>query len=145
MKKLYRSIALRRYLLLSPLVLFPLLMVATPLNRVYCGSIALALGAVAVLLYRPDLKKKMSLQSAFFLLLCLFYYAGMLLLFPEYVAPQRPSSPFTFIAGTRPEELLLVFTAGMYWSGLFNIFAEPASPVYVMDQDITRSQTEIYR
>lgn len=139
MKKLYRSVAARRYLLLSPLVLFPLLMIVTPLNRVYCGSIALALGAIAVLFYRPGLKTKMCLQSAFFLLLCLFYYAGMLFFFPEYVAPHRPSTPFAFMAGTRPEELLLVFTAGMYWSGLYNVITDHTVPACMVDRDMARS------
>lgn len=121
MKKLYRSLLTRPAILLSPVPVFLLLILSTQLNWIYCGSTALALGALATLIYRPDLKTKMCIQGVFFLVLCCFYYGGMLLFFPEYVAPYRQETSSLFLAGNRPEELALIITAGMYWSGLFNI------------------------
>lgn len=127
MKKLYRSFLTRPFILLLPVPVFLLLILSTPLNWIYCGSTALALGALATLIYRPDLKTKMCIQGVFFLVLCLFYYGGMLLFFPEYVAPYRQEKSSMFLAGNRPEELALIITAGIYWSGLFNICTSPAA------------------
>lgn len=121
MRKLYRSLLTRPLILLSPVPVFLLLILSTPLDRMYCGSTALALGAVATLIYRPELKKKMCVQGLFFLLLCLFYYGGMLFFFPDYVAPYRQQPSQLLMSVNRPEELVLVIAAGMYWSGLFNI------------------------
>lgn len=127
MRKLYRSLLTRPVILLSPVPVFLLLILSTPLSWVYCGSTALALGAVATLIYRPELKTKMCVQGFFFLVLCLFYYGGMLLFFPEYVEPYRQEGPTMLLAGNRPEELVLVIAAGLYWSGLFNICTSPAA------------------
>jgi hypothetical protein len=127
MRKLYRSLLTRPVILLSPVPVFLMLILSTPLSWIYCGSTALALGALATLIYRPELKTKMCIQGVFFLVLCLFYYGGMLLFFPEYVAPYSQKTSSLFLAGNRPEELVLVIAAGMYWSGLFNICSSPAA------------------
>jgi hypothetical protein len=123
MRKLYRSLSVRPLILLTPLPIFLLLILSTRLGWMYCCTVALAVGAAAVLLYRPDLRKKMCVQGVFFLLLCLFYYGSMLFFFPEYVGPK--SSSLLTIA--RPGELLLVVATGMYWSGLFNVCSRPTA------------------
>jgi hypothetical protein len=127
MKMLYRSLLTRRVILLSPVPVFLLLILSTPLSLIYCGTTALALGAVATLMYRPELKTKMCVQGLFFLVLCLFYYGGMLLFFPEYVGTYRHQSSAQLLVGNRPEELVLVIAAGLYWSGLFNICTSQAA------------------
>jgi hypothetical protein len=109
------------YLLFTPVVVFLLFAFLTNLNHIYCASIAMFAGAVASVLCRPDLKKKIWVGGILFLLLYFIYFELLNVLFPGYVSAVWN---FTDVSGilifrVPLEELLFEFTFGMFWSGLY--------------------------
>jgi hypothetical protein len=120
-EKNQRRHRLHTYILMVPAVIFLLLSIATRLNHIYCGIIALFTGALATLYCRPDLKGKIWIGGLLFMLLYFFYFGSILLFFPGYVKAHwnLPALTGMLIRGVPLEELLFGFTFGMYWSGLY--------------------------
>jgi hypothetical protein len=109
------------YILFTPALVFFTLAVFTPLNHIYCGSIALFIGALATLYCRPDLKGKIWVGGILFTVLYFIYFGSILLFYPQYVELYWNLDNLTHILvlGIPIEELLFAFTFGMYWSGLY--------------------------
>lgn len=112
---------LHRIILFIPVVLFLAVALMTELNHIYCGVIALFLGGLATLYYRPDLQLKIWLGGFLFLALYAVYFGSLLLFFPDFVDNHWNLAALTGIKviGIPLEELLFAFTFGMYWSGLY--------------------------
>ncbi|MCM4158477.1 hypothetical protein FHG64_12915 [Antarcticibacterium flavum] len=112
------------YILFVPVIVFVLLAFFTPLNHIYCGTIALFSGGLATLYCRPDLKGKIWVGGFLFTLLYVIYFGSILLFYPQYVELYWNLENLTHILvlGIPVEELLFAFTFGMYWSGLFEHF-----------------------
>ncbi len=72
------------YSLFTPVAVFLLLALLTNLNHIYCGIIALFIGAVAALFYRPDLKMKIWIGGILFLILYFIYFKLLNVLFHRY-------------------------------------------------------------
>lgn len=112
---------LHLYILFLPFLVFPFLAVATNLNHIYCGIIALFAGALATLYCRPDLRGKIFIGGLLFTILYFFYFGSILVFFPDYVRTHWNLGALSnlFILGVPIEEILFAFTFGMYWSGIF--------------------------
>jgi hypothetical protein len=92
-----------------------------PWNPIYPAIVAVALGAVATMLCRPDLIRTTWVGA----LLFVFYYS-LFLLGVEYTAPgyiervwNLPALSGLRIAGMPLEELLFAAAFGAYWSGVY--------------------------
>lgn len=116
---------LHLYLLFLPFVVFPVLGLATNLNHIYCGIIALFAGALGTLYCRPDLKGKILIGGVLFTVLYFLYFGSILIFFPAYVTTYWNLSALSnvLILGIPLEELLFAFTFGMYWSGVYEHFS----------------------
>jgi Lycopene cyclase len=110
-----------RYILFVPAIIFLLLAVATKLNHIYCGTIAMFIGAIATLYCRPDLKRKIWIGGVLFTILYFVYFGSILIFYPNYVQLYWNLNNLTHILifGIPIEELIFAFTFGMYWSGLY--------------------------
>jgi Lycopene cyclase len=110
-----------RYILFVPAIIFLLLAVVTKLNHIYCGTIAMFIGAIATLYCRPDLKRKIWIGGVLFTLLYFVYFGSILIFYPNYVQLYWNLNNLTHILifGIPIEELIFAFTFGMYWSGLY--------------------------
>lgn len=113
------------YALFVPFVVFPVLAVATNLNHIYCGIIALFAGALGTLYCRPDLTRKIIIGGVLFTILYFFYFGSILVFFPEYIKTfwNLDALSRLFILGIPIEELLFAFAFGMYWSGVYEHFS----------------------
>jgi len=109
------------YILFAPVFIFAALSLFTDLNHIYCGIIAMLVGAMATLYCRPDLKGKIWVGGFLFTLLYFLYFGSILLFYPLYVEQYWSLDNLTHILifGIPIEELLFAFTFGMYWSGLY--------------------------
>tara|TARA_R110001583_G_scaffold43030_1_gene136790 strand:- start:5086 stop:5787 length:702 start_codon:yes stop_codon:yes gene_type:complete len=112
---------LHRYILSVPIVVFFMLAVFTKLNHIYCGIIAMFIGAIATLYCRPDLKSKIWVGGILFILLYFIYFGSILIFYPDYVNLYWNLKELTniLIVGIPLEELLFAFTFGMYWSSFY--------------------------
>ena len=112
---------LHLYTLFLPFLVFPFLAVATNLNHIYCGIIALLAGALATLYCRRDLTAKILIGGLLFAILYFFYFGSILVFFPDYIRTYWNLNALSnfFVLGIPIEELLFAFTFGMYWSGIF--------------------------
>lgn len=112
---------LHKYAFLLPVIIFLSLAVFTKLNHIYCGIIALFIGALATLYCRPDLKLRIWMGGVLFILLYYIYFGSILLFFPLYVKLywNLPALTGILITGIPIEELAFAFTFGMYWAGLY--------------------------
>ena len=109
--------------LAAPFVVF-LPLYFLPWNPIYPAIVAMAVGALANVLCRPDLKRKTWIGG----LLFLGYYA-LFLLGLEWSAPDYIDRVWNLAAlsgislGFMPlEELLFAVTFGMYWAGVYEHF-----------------------
>jgi len=109
------------YILISPIFIFIILSLFTQFNHIYCGVIALFLGAIATFYCRPDLIRKIWVGGLLFMLLYFIYFGSILLIYPDYVQLYWNLDALfnIFILGIPIEELLFAFSFGMYWSGLY--------------------------
>ncbi len=106
--------------LLAP---FPVFMVLyqLPWNPIYPAIISMAVGAMATMLCRPDLKIKTLVGGALFLV---YYLAFMLALkwsAPGYIERvwNLPALSGVMVYGIPLEELLFGAVFGMYWSSIY--------------------------
>lgn len=110
--------------LVSPLIAFVML-VFLPWNPIYPGIIAMAVGAAATILCRPDLKARTWVGGVLFLLFYSILLAGLRFLSPGYIERVWNLSGligtklFGLPLGLPVEELLFAASFGMYWSGVY--------------------------
>lgn len=119
----YRQSSLHRHhrlAIATPFLLFPLLYFF-PWNAIYPAIIAMAVGALANIPCRPDLKSKTWIGGLLFLILYTIYIGGLELLLPAYIDKVWNTDNLLGLsaAGIPVEEFLFAFTFGMYWSGVY--------------------------
>ncbi len=112
---------LHRLALLSPVLFFVLFLVTTDWNPIYCFVVACVLGSLAAMVCRPDLAGKMIAGGLLFTGLYFLFFAGLLIVFPEFVRTVWNLSALSgvLILGIPLEEYLFAFSFGMLWSGLY--------------------------
>jgi hypothetical protein len=117
--------------LVSPFIAFALLYFL-PWNPIYPSIAAMAIGAIATVVCRPDLKTKTWTGGVLFLT-----YYGIFFLMLEATAPGYIGHVWNLSAlsgilllGIPLEELLFAFTFGLYWSGVYEhlMWQKIASP-----------------
>lgn len=109
--------------LLSPFVIFaPLYFL--PWNPIYPGIVAMAVGAIANVLCRPDLKTKTWIGGVLFLVYYSLFVLGLEWLSPGYIDRVWNLEALSgILLGPLPvEELLFAVTFGFYWSGVYDHF-----------------------
>lgn len=107
----------------APFVSFPLLYFF-PWNPIYPSIIAMAIGAIANILCRPDLKRKTWVGGFLFLIFYIIFLVALELSTPDYIEKVWNLSDLSgFMIGFMPlEELLFAITFGMYWAGVYEHF-----------------------
>lgn len=120
-ERFHRRHALHLWALLSPILVFPVLAILTPLNHIYCGIIAMFVGAISALLCRPTLKKKIWVGGLLFLFLYFLYFLILIRIFPGYVEQVWNLAALSGVMflGIPLEEYLFAFSFGLYWSSLY--------------------------
>ncbi|MDZ4142461.1 MAG: lycopene cyclase domain-containing protein [Methylotenera sp.] len=106
--------------LASPFIAFALLYFL-PWNPIYPGIAAMAIGAIATVACRPDLKIKIWVGGLLFLAYYIAFFMVLEATAPGYTAHVWNLSALTGILlfGIPLEELLFAFTFGLYWSGVY--------------------------
>jgi len=110
--------------LASPVIAF-LVLVFLPWNPIYPGIIAMAVGAVATILCRPDLKTRTWAGGLLFLVYYSILLEGLRFSSPGYIErvwnlPMLIGTRvFSLPMGLPVEELLFAAFFGMYWSGVY--------------------------
>jgi hypothetical protein len=106
--------------LISPVIAFVVL-VFLPWNPIYPGIIAMAVGAVAAILCRPNLKTRTWVGGVLFLVCYSILLQGLRFLSPGYIERVWNLRALTGIKlfGMPIEELLFALCFGMYWSGVY--------------------------
>lgn len=101
------------------LVFLPLL--ATGWNPIYPAMIAMAAGALAAVLCRPDLLPKVIGGGFLFMGLYALFMASLRLGAPGFIEAvwNLPALSGWFFFGIPVEELLFGFAFGLFWSGVF--------------------------
>lgn len=109
-----------RWAVLVPFALFPPLYFL-PWNPIYPGIVAMAGGAAAGAVCRPDLKTKSVLGGGIFLLYYLVFLTGLELTAPGYIERVWNLEALSGIrlVGFPLEELLFAVAFGAYWSGVY--------------------------
>jgi hypothetical protein len=127
MASIERHLPIHRHHLLalaSPVIAF-LVLVFLPWNPIYPGIIAMAVGAAATILCRPDLKTRTWVGGVLFLVYYAILLQGLRLLSPGYIERvwNLPvligTKLFGLPLGLPVEELLFAAFFGMYWSGVY--------------------------
>jgi hypothetical protein len=92
-----------------------------PWNPIYPSLLALALGALAAVVCRPDLMKNTLVGGVLFLGLYAVLMLGLRWFAPGYIEAvwNLPALHGGLIYGIPAEELLFGLTFGMYWSGVY--------------------------
>jgi hypothetical protein len=106
-------------------VVFLALLATTSLNPIYAAALGLMVGFLATLYCRPDLRTKMLVSGALFLILYFVVFAVLNLVFPRYVPKVWNLRALTGvrIVGVPLEELMFAFTFGLYWSSVYEHLA----------------------
>lgn len=114
---------LHEWALAVPFVSFPVLFLFA-WNPIYPAIVAIALGALAAMLCRPDLAPKMGLGSLLFLAYYTVFLLGLEVTAPGYIERVwnlQALSSFK-IAELPIEELLFAAAFGAYWSSAYEHF-----------------------
>lgn len=92
-----------------------------PWNPIYPSLLALALGALAAVVCRPDLLKSTLVGGVLFHGLYAVFMLGLRWFAPGYIEGvwNLPALSGVLIYGIPLEELLFGLTFGMYWSGVY--------------------------
>lgn len=106
--------------LVLPFVLFPLLYFL-PWNPIYAGIAAMAAGAAATVLCRPDLARNIFIGGALFLGLYTVFLVGLEWTASGYIERVWNLEALSGVTvyGLPLEELLFGFGFGLFWSGLY--------------------------
>ena len=116
--------------LATPFVAFPPLYFL-PWNPIYPGIAALAVGGIANVLCRPDLRRATILGGALFLGLYAVFMLLLVVFAPGYIEQVWNLADLSgvILAGIPLEELAFGFAFGLYWSGLYEHFYWRATDV----------------
>lgn len=114
-----------KYVLYLPVVVFFGLALITKWNHIYCGVIAMFVGALATLWCRPDLTKKVWIGGILFTLLYFIFFTSLTITYPDYVDLVWNLKNLTGIkiVNVPLEEYLFSFTFGMLWSSIYEHFS----------------------
>ena len=112
-----------RWALAAPFALFPILYFL-PWNPIHAGIAAMAIGALAVVLCRPDLKSNTLVGGVLFLAIYTVFLLGLKWSAPGYI---EQVWNFEALSGLRIyglplEELLFGFSFGIMWTGIYEHF-----------------------
>ena len=109
-----------RIAIATPFLLFPLLY-ALPWNPIYPAIVAMAVGTIATILCRPDLKKKTWIGGLLFLVYYSILLTGLEWSAPGYIERVWNMDALSGISILRlpVEELLFAIVFGFYWSGVY--------------------------
>ncbi|MFQ5679324.1 MAG: lycopene cyclase domain-containing protein [Gemmatimonadota bacterium] len=109
-----------RWALAAPFLIFPVLYFL-PWNPIYPGIVAMALGAWAAVLCRPDLRTKTLAGGGIFLLYYVLFLAGLEVTAPGYIERVWNLEALTGVRlfGFPLEELLFAVAFGAFWSGVY--------------------------
>lgn len=107
----------------SPFVVF-LILYLFPWNAIYPGIAAMAFGATAAVVCRPDLKRATLAGGMIFLVYYVLFLIGLELSAPGYIARVWNLEALTgwTIVGLPVEELWFAAAFGMYWGGVYEHF-----------------------
>ncbi len=114
---------LHHWALAVPFLSFPLLYLF-PWNPIYPAIVAMALGAIATMLCRPDLVRKTWMGALLFVAFYSVFLLGVELTASGYVARvwNLHALSGVRIIGMPLEELLFAAAFGAYWSGVYEHF-----------------------
>ncbi len=109
-----------RYALATPFIVF-LLLYFLPWNPIYPGIAAMAAGALATMICRPDLTTKTWRGGLLFLIYYIIFLMGLEWTAPGYIDRVWNLDALSGIAlfNMPIEELLFAFSFGMYWSSVY--------------------------
>lgn len=109
--------------LAAPFLSFPILYVF-PWNPIYPAILAMAVGAVATVLCRPDLSRKTWVGGLLFLAYYVVFLLGLEWTAPGYIARVWKLDALSGLGlfGMPVEELLFAVAFGAYWSGVYDHF-----------------------
>lgn len=109
-----------RWALISPFLVFVALH-ALPWNPIYPAIVAMAVGALAATLCRPDLARATLVGAALFLAYYLVFLAGLELSRPGYIDRvwNLPALSGVLLGPFPLEELLFAAAFGAFWSGVY--------------------------
>ena len=112
-----------RWALATPFLCFPLLYMLS-WNPIYPSIVAMALGAGATILCRPDLMRKTWVGGLLFLAYYVIFLTGLELTAPGYIARvwNLDALSGSMIGGVPIEELIFAVAFGAYWSGVYEHF-----------------------
>lgn len=117
--------------LASPFITF-LLLYFLPWNPIYPSIAAMAVGAIATILCRPDLKTKTWVGGVLFLAYYFVFFLALEASSPGYARQvwNLPDISGILLLGIPLEELLFAFAFGLYWSGVYEhlMWRKIASP-----------------
>lgn len=104
----------------APLIFF-VLFAFTDLNPIYSVFITLMATGLLTWYCRPDLKKRMFVGAAIFLVLYFFYFLTLIAMFPGYVEQVWNLAAISgiLIFGVPLEELMFAFSFGFLWSSVY--------------------------
>ena len=112
-----------KWALATPFVLFPTLYLM-PWNAIYAGIAAMALGAFATVLCRPDLKANTLVGGILFFAMYTIFLLGLKWSAPGYIEQVWNFKALSgvIIYGLPLEELLFGFSFGLMWTGIYEHF-----------------------
>ncbi len=112
-----------RWALATPFALFPILYFL-PWNPIHAGIAAMALGGIAVVLCRPDLKSNTLIGGILFLGLYTVFLLALKWSAPGYIEQVWNFGALTGVRiyGLPLEELLFGFSFGLMWTGIYEHF-----------------------
>ena len=119
----YRRLPWHRYHRLAvaaPFIVFPFVWLL-PWNPIYAAIAAMAAGAAANVLCRPELKRKTWIGGLLFLAVYSVFIGGLELLMPAYIEHVWNLEELSGIMLLRipVEEYLFAFAFGTYWAGVY--------------------------
>jgi hypothetical protein len=144
----YRRLPLHRHhalALAAPLLAFPLLL-AMPWNVIYPAIGAMAAGAIANVLCRPELKRTTWIGGLLFLGLYAIFIGGLERLAPGYIGVVWNLEQLSglVLLEVPVEEYLFAFAFGTYWAGVYEHMTW-RSPIHVTGAAMGREQTAVPR
>lgn len=116
----HRGHRFHRLALVSPFLAFPVLYLL-PWNPIYPSILAMAVGAVATVLCRPDLRGNAVLGAGIFLAYYLLFLLGLEWTAPGYIDRVWNLAGLSgvLLGGLPLEELLFAAGFGAYWAGVY--------------------------
>lgn len=112
-----------KWAIAAPFIAFPLFYFL-PWNVIYASFLSMIVGAVATVLCRPDLKRKVWIGGVLFAAYYWVFVEGLELLSPGYVERVWNLDDLSgiLIFSTPLEELIFALTFGMFWAGVYEHF-----------------------